>query len=342
MKAVRLVEVHHPLQLQEIPIPTIGDSDVLVRVRAAGICHTDVHYREGTSPVGPLPKTPGHEVAGIVEQVGKQVTTVKVGERVCIHYVLSCGTCSYCIKGQEQFCVQGSMVGRYADGGYAQYVAVPASNVVHLPDEIPFEQGAILMCSSATAFHALRKAKLEGGETVAIFGIGGLGISAVQLAYAFGALDVYAVDINADKLQLAAKYGAIPLNASSSDPVAEIRRRTQGQGVDVALEMIGLPLTMKQAVQSLAVMGRAVVTGISNRPLEIDTYADLLGREAIVTGTSDHLLLELPPLLELARRGKLDLSEVVTRTIPLEADAINQVMDNLAQFHSDVRTVIVP
>ncbi|HTK09492.1 MAG TPA: zinc-binding dehydrogenase [Ktedonobacteraceae bacterium] len=342
MKAVRLVEVHHPLQLQEIPIPTIGDNDVLVRVRATGICHTDVHYREGSSPVGPLPKTPGHEVAGIVEQVGKQVTTVTMGERVCIHYVLSCGTCSYCIKGQEQFCAQGSMVGRYADGGYAQYVSVPASNVVHLPDEIPFEQGAILMCSSATAFHALRKAKLAGGETVAIFGIGGLGISAVQLAYAFGALDVYAVDINADKLQLAANYGAIPLNASTNDPVAEIRKRTQGQGVDVALEMIGLPLTMKQAVQSLAVMGRAVITGISNRPLEIDTYADLLGREAIVTGTSDHLLLELPPLLELARRGKLDLSEVVTRTIPLDADAINQAMDNLAQFHSDIRTVIVP
>jgi propanol-preferring alcohol dehydrogenase len=342
VKAVRLVEVHHPLQLQEIPIPTIGDNDVLVRVRATGICHTDVHYREGSSPVGPLPKTPGHEVAGIVEQVGKQVTTVTMGERVCIHYVLSCGTCSYCIKGQEQFCAQGSMVGRYADGGYAQYVSVPASNVVHLPDEIPFEQGAILMCSSATAFHALRKAKLAGGETVAIFGIGGLGISAVQLAYAFGALDVYAVDINADKLQLAANYGAIPLNASTNDPVAEIRKRTQGQGVDVALEMIGLPLTMKQAVQSLAVMGRAVITGISNRPLEIDTYADLLGREAIVTGTSDHLLLELPPLLELARRGKLDLSEVVTRTIPLDADAINQAMDNLAQFHSDIRTVIVP
>jgi propanol-preferring alcohol dehydrogenase len=342
MKAVRLVEVHHPLQLQEIPMPTIGESDVLVRVRAAGICHSDVHYREGTSPIGTLPRTPGHEIAGIVEQVGKQVTTVKVGERVCIHYVLSCGTCAYCIKGQEQFCTQGSTVGRFADGGYAQYVAVPAGNVVHLPDEIPFEHGAVLMCSSASAFHALRKAKLEGGETVAIFGIGGLGISAVQLAYAFGALDVYAVDINADKLQLAEKYGAIPVDASASDPVAELRRQTGGKGVDVALEMIGLPQTMKQAVQSLAVMGRAIVTGISNRPLEIDTYVDLLGREATVTGTNDHLLHELPTLLELVRRGKLDLSNVVTRTIPLDADAINQVMDNLVHFRSDVRTVIVP
>jgi D-arabinose 1-dehydrogenase-like Zn-dependent alcohol dehydrogenase len=213
---------------------------------------------------------------------------------------------------------------------------------VLLPDEISFEHGAILMCSSSTAFHALRKSRLQGGETVAIFGIGGLGISAVQLAQVFGALDVYAVDINADKLRLSQKYGAIPVNARASDPVAEIRKLTQGKGVDVALEMIGLPQTMKQAVQSLAIMGRAVVAGISDKSLEIDTYRELLAREAEVIGTNDHLLHELPLLLELTRRGKLNLSEAVSRTVPLEADAINQALDNLEHFHSDVRTVIVP
>jgi propanol-preferring alcohol dehydrogenase len=234
------------------------------------------------------------------------------------------------------------MVGRFVDGGYAEYVVVPERNVVHLPTEIPFEHGAILMCSSATAFHALRKSRLKGGETVAIYGVGGLGVSAIQLAYAFGALDVYAVDINPDKLKLAEKYGAIPVNARSIDPVTEIRGRTQGKGVDVALEVIGLPQTMKQAVQSLAAMGRAVVVGVSDKPLEIDTYRELLCRESEVIGTMDHLLQELPLLLELARRGKLNLSEAVTRTVPLDADAINQVLDNLDQFQSDVRTVIVP
>ncbi len=189
---------------------------------------------------------------------------------------------------------------------------------------------------------ALRKSRLKGGETVAIYGVGGLGVSAIQLAYAFGALDVYAVDINADKLKLAEKYGAIPVNASVSNPVTEIRSLTQGKGVDVALEVIGLPQTMKQAVQSLAAMGRAVVAGISDKPLELDTYRELIGREGEVIGTSDHLLHELPLLLELARRGKLNLSETVTRTVPLDADAINQVLDNLEQFHSDVRTVIMP
>lgn len=342
MKAVRLVEAHCPLQMQEIPIPTMGERDVLVRVRATGICHTDVHYRAGTPSEPPLPRTLGHEVAGVVEQVGSCVTTVKVGERVCVHYVLSCGECYCCNAGNEQLCTQGSMIGRFVDGGYAEYVVVPERNTVHLPAEIPFEHGAIMMCSSATAFHALRKSRLKGGETIAVFGVGGLGVSAIQLAYAFGALDVYAVDINADKLRLAEKYGAIPVNASSSDPVREIRRLTQSKGVDVALEVIGLPQTMKQAVQSLAVMGRAVVAGVSSKPLEVDTYRELICREGEVIGTSDHLLHELPLLLELARRGKLNLSEAVTRTVPLDADAINQALDNLEQFRSDVRTVIVP
>jgi 2-desacetyl-2-hydroxyethyl bacteriochlorophyllide A dehydrogenase len=342
MKAVRLVEVHSPLQMQDIPVPEIGAGDVLIRVRAAGICGTDAHYRSGKSPVWPLPRTLGHEISGVVEQVGEQVATVMVGDRVCVHYVLSCGQCYYCSTGHEQFCVDGSMVGRYVDGGYAEYVAVPAHNTVGLPEEIPFEHGAILMCSSATSFHALRKSRLKGGETAAVFGVGGLGISAIQLAKAFGALDVYAVDINADKLRLAAKYGAIPVDAQSSDPVAEIRELTGGRGVDVALELIGLPQTMKQAVQSLAPMGRAAVAGISNRPLEIDTYRELIGREAEIIGTNDHLLQELPLLLELTRRGLLDLSEAVSRRVPLDAVAINQALDGLEHYGGELRTVIVP
>ena len=340
MKAVRLIEVNHPLQMQDVPMPTVGEGDVLVRIKASGICRSDVHYRAGKSPVWPLPMTLGHEIAGSVEQVGKQVTTVKVGDRVCLHYLLNCGDCYYCSTGNEQFCLRGSMLGHYSDGGYAEYIAVPERNAVHLPIEIPFDQGAILMCSSATSFHALRKSRLTAGETVAIFGAGGLGISGIQLAQAFGALDVYAVDINAEKLRLAEKYGAIPVNARSSDPVAEILRLTHNKGVDVSLELIGLPQTMRQAVQCLAVMGRAVVAGISDTPLEINTYQELLGKENEIIGTNDHLLQELPLLIELTRRGKLNLSDAVTRTVPLDADVINQVLDDLEGFGGDVRTVI--
>jgi D-arabinose 1-dehydrogenase-like Zn-dependent alcohol dehydrogenase len=337
MKVVRLVQIGHPLQMQEMPIPSVGERDALVRVMAAGICHSDVHYRAGVSPVKPLPVTLGHEVAGVVEKTGSQVTNVKAGDRVCLHYLVTCGECVSCRTGNEQFCPTGEMLGKHREGGYAEYIAVPARNALHLPDEIPFEQGAILMCSSATSLHALRKSRLKAGETVAIFGL-----SAVQLAKAWGALDVYAVDIQPDKLELAARFGAIPVNAAQVDAVAEIRRMTGKRGVDVALEMIGLPQTMHQAVQSLAALGRVVLVGISARPLEIDTYHEILGGEAEVIGSNDHLWQELHLLIEYARRGVVNLSQVVTRTVPLDASAINAVMDRLEGFGGDVRTVIVP
>jgi 2-desacetyl-2-hydroxyethyl bacteriochlorophyllide A dehydrogenase len=342
MKAVRMIGVNQPLELHDIPIPEPGERDILVRVRAAGICHSDAHYRAGRSRVEPLPLTLGHEVAGEVVKVGAQVTQVSVGDRVCLHYNISCGDCYYCSTGNEQFCPHVKMLGHFTDGGYAEYIAVPARNAIRLPDEIPFEQGATLMCASATSFHALRKSRLRAGETAAVFGVGGLGMSAIQLARAFGALEVYAVDIHPRKLELAAEFGAIPINAKELDPVAEIRRLTNGRGVDVSLELIGLPLTMRQAVQSLGVMGRAVIAGISDLPLEIDTYRELLGNEAEIIGSNDHLLQELPLLVDMARRGVLDTSKIVTRVVPLDAEAINQTLDALEGFSGDVRTVIVP
>ncbi len=341
MKAVRMVQVGQPLEMQEMPLPAMGDDDVLVRIRAAGICHSDAHYRAGRSPVRPLPLTLGHEIAGSVEKVGRQVTHIRPGDRVCLHYLLSCGHCYYCSTGSEQFCDSGSMLGHYSNGGYAEYIAVPARNAVPLPAEIPFEQGAVLMCSSATSFHALRKARLKPSETVVVWGTGGLGMSAIQLARTLGAWEVYAVDVNPDKLRLAEQYGAIPIHARQVDPVAEIRRLTHGRGVDVALELIGLAETMRQAVQCLGIWGRAVIAGIADKPLEIETYHDLLGKEVEVIGSNDHLLQELPLLVEFARRGSLDLSQIVTRTIPLDASAINQTLDNLERFGGGIRTVIV-
>ncbi|MEJ2209031.1 MAG: zinc-binding dehydrogenase [Anaerolineae bacterium] len=342
MKAVRLVEIGKPLEMFDIPVPAAGPGQVLVQVKAAGICHSDVHYRAGKSAVGPLPQTLGHEVAGVVAQVGPGVPDLKPGDRVCLHYLLTCGQCHYCRTDREQFCPQGRMIGKHVDGGYAEYIAVPARNAVPLPPEVPFEQGAVAMCSSSTSFHALRKSRLRAGETVAVYGAGGLGMSAIQLARAMGALQVYAVDISAEKLALAEEFGAVGIDASQGNPVAQIRDLTGGRGVDVALEVIGLRQTMEQAVQSLAIEGRAVLAGIAEHPFAIDSYRDLLGREAEVIGSSDHLLWELRILVEFLRQGRLDLSHVVTRTVPLEAEPINEVMDALERFGGQVRTVIVP
>jgi len=342
MKSVRMIEAGKPLELQEIPIPTIGEKDVLVRVRAAGICHSDAHYRAGRSTMGFLPITLGHEVAGVVEKLGLQVTNVKEGDRVCLHYNITCGDCYYCSTGNEQFCDTVKMLGHHVDGGYAEYITMPARNAIHLPDEIPFEAGATLMCASATALHALRKARVKAGETVAVFGVGGLGLSAIQLAKALGAIEVFAVDIKQDKLELASEYGAIPVDAGRGNPVEEIRKHTRGKGVNVALEVIGLSKTMTQAIDSLGFMGRAVMVGMNQQPIEINTYSQVLGKEAEIIGSNDHLLQELPLLVDMARRKILDTSRVVSQVIPLNADKINQRLDDLENFTNDVRVVIVP
>jgi propanol-preferring alcohol dehydrogenase len=277
-----------------------------------------------------------------VTAVGRQVNTVRVGDRIGVHYMITCGACSYCTRGQEQFCTAGQMIGKHRDGGYAEYIALPARSVVPLPDEIPFVQGAVMMCSTATSFHALRKTRLRPGETVAVFGVGGLGMSAIQLAQAFGARAVYAIDINPRKLDLARELGALPIDGSHTDPVAELQRLTDGAGVDVTLELVGLPLTMRQAVQSLAVFGRAALVGITDQAFEVYPYAEVLGKETEIIGSSDHLASELPTLLDFARRGVLDLSSVITRTIPLEEAAVNRALDDLDSFGESIRTVIVP
>ncbi|MEP6474591.1 MAG: alcohol dehydrogenase catalytic domain-containing protein, partial [Gemmatimonadota bacterium] len=184
MRALRLESLGHPIVAVELPVPVPGPGEVLVRVRAAGICHSDAHYRAGRSSSLRTPVTLGHEVAGEVAGLGDGVTTHAIGDRVCLHYLVVCGHCPHCVAGREQFCPTGQMIGHHRDGGYAEFITVPARNAVALPAEIPFEHGAALMCSSATSLHALRRGRFAAGEIVAIIGIGGLGISAVQLARA--------------------------------------------------------------------------------------------------------------------------------------------------------------
>jgi len=341
MKSVRLLQPGHALVGESVPAPAPGPQDVLVRVRAAGICHSDAHYRAGVAPTR-LPCTLGHEVSGIIEACGGRVTDFRAGDRVCLNYLVTCGECAYCRTGNEQFCVRGEMIGKHRDGGFAEFICVPARGVLRLPDRVPFEHGAVLMCSSATALHALNQARVARGDTVAVFGAGGLGMSAIQLALLRGASKVFAVDIHPRKLELAQRFGATPVDGRAADAVAEIRQLTDGRGVDAALELIGLPLTMAQAVRSLAIHGRAALAGLTDGQVSFSPYHDLLNREAEIIGVSDHLHGELNELIGLVERGELDLSAVVTRTVPLDAAVINRVLDELEAFGGDVRAVVTP
>lgn len=340
-RAVRLTEPGRPLADATLPVPEPAAGEVLVRVMAAGICHSDAHYRSGIAPTL-IPCTLGHEISGIVMETGIDVTQIRPGDRVCLHYLVTCGECRHCRAGQEQFCASGEMIGKHRDGGFAELIRVPARNALALPESIPFEQGAILMCSSATALHALRKSRLAAGESVAVFGVGGLGVSAIQLANRLGAREVFAVDVNAAKLALAQRFGAVPVDARSLDPVQEIRRLTGGLGVDVALELIGLPRTLEQAVEVLAIQGRAALAGLTDQRISVSPYRDILNKEAEIIGVSDHLASELPELMGLVTRGLLDLTGIVTRIVPLDAAAINGVLDDLEASRGDVRCVVRP
>jgi 2-desacetyl-2-hydroxyethyl bacteriochlorophyllide A dehydrogenase len=342
MKAVRLVEVGKPLEEADLSLPEIGPSEVLIRVAAAGICHSDAHYRGSISKIDRLPVTLGHEVVGRVEKVGLDVTNVAPGDRICVHYLVHCGSCEFCLRGLEQFCREGQMIGKHRDGGYAEFIKVPARNAFVLPDEISFESGAIMMCSSATALHALNKARLKSGESVAIFGFGGLGFSALQLARAAGCGEIYVVEVNPAKFDLIRKLGAIAIDATASDPVGQIKKATGGKGVDVSLELIGSASTMRQAVQCLGVFGRAALVGLTAESMSIFPYTELINKEVEIIGVSDHLATEFPALMEFARSGKLCFPPESLRFVDLDAAQINAALDALEGSIDHVRTVIIP
>jgi propanol-preferring alcohol dehydrogenase len=338
MKALQLVAPRTPLELRDTPEPALADDDVTVAVDAAGICRSDVHYRAGFPEVGPLPLTLGHEVAGVVAAAGPAVRDFAEGDRVCVHYQVGCGTCEYCSRGFEQFCATGKMIGNSRPGGYAERITVPARNIVPVPDEVPLDHAAVMMCSTATSLHALRKGRTAPGDRVAVYGAGGLGMSAIQLAQLEGAGVVYAIDVNREKLEQAASLGAQPIVASDN-PVDTLRK--QG-GVDVALDLVGSAQVMQHCVDSLAPMGRAVAVGLTADTFPVGPYTDLVTGESELIGASDHLRSEIEELLAHAAAGRLELGDIVGSHIPLQADVVNQALDELEAFRGPVRTVIRP
>jgi len=340
MRAVRLVQVGKPLEEAEVGLPEIGASDVLIRVAACGICHSDEHYRAGISRIDRLPVTLGHEIAGRIEKVGADIKHVRPGDRVCVHYLVHCGTCEFCVRGLEQFCRTGEMIGKHRDGGYAEFIKVPGRNAFVLPDQIPIETGAIMMCSSATALHALNKARFKPGESIAIFGFGGLGFSALQLARAFDCDQIYVVEINPAKLALLEELGAVAIDAKKGNPVEQITDATNGKGVDVSLELIGSSKTMRQAVQCLGALGRAALVGLTAEPMPIFPYTDLINKEGEIIGVSDHLSAELPTLIEFARSGKVRFPQDALRFVDLDAQQINASLDAFQNSIDHIRTVI--
>ena len=323
MRAVRIVAPHSPLVDADLPEPQSGDVEVRIDIRACGICRSDAHYRAGFGNA-PLPRTPGHEIAGVVSAVGPHVTDLAIGDRVAVHYLLSCKTCDACRESGEAFCERGAMIGKHVDGGYAESIVVPAWNAIPIPPSLSFEVAALMMCSTATAYHALRAGGMAAGKRVAIVGFGGLGVSALELALALGAKSVTALDVVPEKLARAKALGA-----------------TDSDVFDLALDFAGDPETAVAALRRLAPKGTLVLVALADAPLLFDPYRDVLARERRIAGCSDHLREELFELMELAARGAIHIERAISRRVPLDAASIDPVLDELERGTSALRTVIV-
>jgi len=320
MKAARLHRIHEKLSFDRIPVPKTSASDVLIDVRASGICHSDVNYRDGVAPVAKLPIILGHEIAGVVAEKGARVKGLEIGDRVIVHYVSSCGRCRYCHSDRENLCVKYEMIGKDVDGGFAEYSCVPARSTVPLPNRMPFEQGAIMGCAVSTAYHALNRGRLKRGETVGVIGVGGLGMHAVQLAKKiFHADQVVAVDRFNWKLKHAKRFGATDIvNVENQDATTAMGRLTDGVFADVVVDFVGHEKTIRQGINLVAKGGRLVIVGIGAKSVTISPYKSLIGKEMEIIGVDDHLRSELIQLIDFVDSKKVDLSHSVTHKITLE------------------------
>lgn len=315
---------------------------MLIEIKAAGICGTDVHYRKGEFSPAHIPLVLGHEGAGVVREVGENVKNLKVNDHVVIHYVISCGNCKPCLEGYDNRCRNRKSIGHDIDGTFAQYIKIPSRNAVKIADSVPLEWGAVIGCAVSTAYHAVRVSNMAPGDTVIVFGAGGVGLHAIMWAKFFGAGKVIAVDLIDSKLENALKYGAdIILNPLKSDVIETVRRETEGWGANVAIECSGSPQAMSQAIKAIKgsnqfESGTLVSVGLQTKPFQIE-YWGL--REGWATVSGDHTLSELYQIVKLVENGRINLSKSITHRIPLVE--VNEGIDLVESSKEHVERVII-
>ena len=343
MKAARLHEVGKPLKIDDIPIPKIGKKDVLIQVKACGICGSDIHIAiEGSSKTGYLPIVLGHEPSGVIAEIGSEVEGWKVGDRVTPSPGIACGRCYNCVKGKgATICINKKVIGLHIDGALAEFLPMPAENLLRLPDEIDFIWGAVLIDAVATPFHAINtRANLKLGETVAIIGCGGLGKHAIQIARLAGASKIIAVDKVDEVLTRALRVGAdYAVNAAKQDTVKAVKDLTGGEGVDVSVECVGWAKTIEQAVRCLKLGGRAVTVGLSMEPITLPPPGIYVRSEFSLLGSRGAEIEEKQKVIDLIATRKLDLKETISEIIPLKD--VNEGLDRLhKQIGFPVRIVV--
>lgn len=328
MKAARLVAFREPLSIDDVPIPQPGPGEALVRVTAVGVCRSDWHrWNDDFTWLGlrpQLPMTLGHEIGGVIESVGDGVKTLAPGRRVTVPFVQSCGACENCLGGRDNLCRKGQVAGFARDGGFAEYVLVRVAdlNCVPLPDAISDEVAAALGCRFPTGYHAIaHRSGIKAGEWIAIFGAGGVGLSAIQTAVALGAR-VIAIDIDAAKLERSREFGAEETVQWDAD--APISRRVKdiagGGGPSVTVDAISTAATTQAGLMALRQGGRHVQVGMTSQAEkgQIPIPADQLVQaelEIVGSGSNPHRCYD--EIFDLIAHGKLDPAALISRHIAL-------------------------
>lgn len=338
MKAAVLYEARQPLKIEDLEMPAVHDEDVLIQVVSCGVCHTDLKVAEGRSRFTP-PTILGHEVAGTVEEVGSQCRDFKAGDRVIIGMRYKCGRCRYCLSARENLCERrpapptlkrkdGTVVTRWNVGGFAQYVSVPGYMTFKIPDGISMQEASVVGCRVTTAYNAVKhRGRLEPGDSALVIGCGGIGLNTVQFLKCFGAYPIIAVDVVEEKLAAAKQFGAThTINASAEDPVKAVIQLTGG-GVDKSFEAIGNPKTSDQIIQATRPGGTAtIIGGLGSGPFTISS-GSFVTREITVTGVSSRQANDVNEVFEMAKLGRIELTNLITKTYRYEQ--INEALEDL-------------
>ncbi len=339
MKAAIFNGPKKPLAIEDVPAPEPKTGEILVKVAACGVCHTDLHYIDhGVPTFKKPPMILGHEPAGHVAGMGEGTAGFKEGDRVLLPAVLSCGSCFYCRTGRENICESMIMLGNNVDGAYAEFVTIPAKDAFILPEEIPVEEGCIIADAISTPFHAVKnRAQVRPGDSVVIFGCGGVGINLIQVAKASGAR-VMAVDINPVKLKWAKEFGADEILDPGKVELAKEIRKLTGRGADIAIEAIGNPDTIQQAFKVLRTGGRLVVLGYTHLDVALNG-GRIMYREMDIVGSLGCRPVDYPRIIEMARVGSIKVKELVTHRFDL--GDINKAFDTLRSGDT-LRSIVLP
>ncbi|MBI2267179.1 MAG: zinc-binding dehydrogenase [Armatimonadetes bacterium] len=339
MKAALFHGPNQPLRIESVPEPVIDPTDILVKVRACGVCHTDLHYIDhGVPTFKQPPLILGHEPSGIVHSVGSGIKHLSPGDPVLLPAVLTCGTCFYCRSGRENICEKMEMLGNNRDGAYAEYVRVPGKDAFLLPPEVPLEEGSIIADAISTPFHALKnRAELRPGDKVVVLGCGGIGMNVVQVAAAMGGLAI-AVDIQEKKLEWAKKLGAWQtIHARQGEDIGKTVRKLTAGGADVAIEAIGNPAVIEQAFGCVRPGGKLIVLGYTDQNINLNA-GRIMYREMEIRGSLGCRPVDYPKIIDLVRIGKIKVKELVTHRFPLEG--IGDAFDLMRKGES-LRSIIV-